>query len=399
MSKPTVSTEWASNSSALVVDPSSQRRQWGWSTSDNTSSGVPDRPTLNEQNGWQKNVHEWIQYAENITDQNQKAMADQALRTIRNDFVQTLTDHNYRRIRYVSGIGYVASSSNSANIALSDDGINWRYTTGAIAEMNDFVWAEDLGYFVGVCETGTGQTAQTSPDGITWTARTTPADYNWECIAYSPSLGIFVAGADNSNLANIMTSPDGITWTIRSRPAAAENVYWGSVAWSEELGMFVMASSGGASQTLITSTDGITWTIAYDDPDVNFDGDACIWAKHLGLFIVGGSNLTNIGQTIMTSPDGINWTVRNSVCDFIDMDYSEEWEKIIGVGYPLDPTQASIFVADKMGASDLNWQARYGDASTEGTNTFTYFGVTFAVDKNSAVGVSADTPHSFFVAG
>lgn len=62
MSKPINSTEWASDANALVVQPSSVQREFGWSTSDNTTSGQPVRPNLQQQNGWQKNVHEWLQY-------------------------------------------------------------------------------------------------------------------------------------------------------------------------------------------------------------------------------------------------------------------------------------------------------------------------------------------------
>lgn len=69
-SKPTVSTEWAIGASALKFNPTTQQRTWGWTTSNNLTTGVPEKPTLQHQNGWQNNVHQWITYLEQITDEN-----------------------------------------------------------------------------------------------------------------------------------------------------------------------------------------------------------------------------------------------------------------------------------------------------------------------------------------
>jgi len=66
--KPTKSTEWASDASALKIDPSADQQSYGWSTSDNTVSGVPVKPNLQNQNGWQNAVHRWKEYFEDVTD-------------------------------------------------------------------------------------------------------------------------------------------------------------------------------------------------------------------------------------------------------------------------------------------------------------------------------------------
>lgn len=66
--KPTKSTEWASDASALKIDPSADQQSYGWSTSDNTVSGVPVKPNLQNQNGWQNAVHQWKEYLEDLTD-------------------------------------------------------------------------------------------------------------------------------------------------------------------------------------------------------------------------------------------------------------------------------------------------------------------------------------------
>ena len=62
MPAPTVSTEWASDASALKTDPNAAKRDFGWSTTTNTIEGDPLIPDLQTQNGWQNAVHQWILY-------------------------------------------------------------------------------------------------------------------------------------------------------------------------------------------------------------------------------------------------------------------------------------------------------------------------------------------------
>jgi hypothetical protein len=147
--------------------------------------------------------------------------------------------------------------------------------------------------FVAVADTGTNR-VMTSPDGITWTARTAAAVNSWSSVTYGN--GQFVAVASSAGGTDrVMTSPDGITWTIQT--AAAANS-WKSVTYGN--GLFVAVGTGGGSTTAMTSPDGITWTLrtAYS---VN-------WASVTygnGLFVTVGS-----GGYVATSPDGITWTTR-----------------------------------------------------------------------------------------
>jgi hypothetical protein len=48
----------------------------------------------------------------------------------------------------------------------------------------------------------------------------------------------------------VMTSPDGITWTARS--SAADNG-WTSVTWSAEVGLFVAVAASGTGNRVMTS--------------------------------------------------------------------------------------------------------------------------------------------------
>jgi hypothetical protein len=87
----------------------------------------------------------------------------------------------------------------------------------------------------------------TSPDGITWTARTSsPTDNNWRSVTYGNGLFVAVAGSVTGN--GVMTSPDGITWTARTSPT--DNI-WLSVAY--ENGIFVAVSYTGTGNRVMTS--------------------------------------------------------------------------------------------------------------------------------------------------
>ena len=88
----------------------------------------------------------------------------------------------------------------------------------------------------------------TSPDGITWTLRTSAAE-NWNSVTYGNGLFVAVAsGLITSQL--VMTSPDGITWTSRNSAAAND---WYSVTYGN--GLFVAVSAGNTS-SMTSGTTG-----------------------------------------------------------------------------------------------------------------------------------------------
>jgi hypothetical protein len=60
------------------------------------------------------------------------------------------------------------------------------------------------GLFVAVAYSGTGNRVMTSPDGITWTIRTSAADNDWAGVTYGN--GLFVAVAHSGTGNRVMTS-------------------------------------------------------------------------------------------------------------------------------------------------------------------------------------------------
>lgn len=197
--------------------------------------------------------------------------------------------------RVAYGNGTFAAVS-SANIATSPDGITWTSRTSPSANLWLSV-AYGNGVFVAVGQTSSGNntsTAITSPDGITWTQRTLPASQIWRSIAFGN--GIFVAartasviGGSETTTAPCATSPDGTTWTTQTTPATN---YWRSIAFGN--GIFVAVGYQGR---MMTSPDGITWTQRTSSATGVLD--TVIFGN--GLF------LARDGNVLVYSADGITW--------------------------------------------------------------------------------------------
>ncbi|MCL2610797.1 MAG: hypothetical protein FWE02_03865, partial [Defluviitaleaceae bacterium] len=187
---------------------------------------------------------------------------------------------------YGNGL-FVAVGGGNNRIITSPDGITWTARTAAEANQWRSVCYGN-GLFVAVSGDGANQ-VMTSSDGITWTARTVPFD-SWSSVTYGN--GLFVA-VSSIGISVVMTSPDGITWTART---ALPNS-WRSVTYGN--GLFVVVSTS----MFMTSIDGIAWT-AHWAPLREF------WisiAYGNGLFVAVAQTGTH---RVVTSPDGITWTAR-----------------------------------------------------------------------------------------
>ena len=163
------------------------------------------------------------------------------------------------------------------------------------------------GQFVALNSAGAGGGALTSPDGITWTARTMPSlgGGGWTGITYGGGQyvavgGGFIAFAGGVATTTCATSPDGVTWTARTLPVSG---MWNAVGYGGGLFVAVGASSTGASwTTFATSPDGITWTAR----TASVSGLWSDVAYGSGRFVVTCSGGSSSAQT---STDGITWGV------------------------------------------------------------------------------------------
>jgi hypothetical protein len=147
----------------------------------------------------------------------------------------------------------------------------------------------------------------TSPDGITWTLRTSAADNSWLSVTYGN--GLFVAVASGGSTGDrVMTSPDGTTCT--SRTSAANNS-WNSVTYGN--GLFVAVAIGGNEFMVMTSG----FSLAANAPEftatpvsqtqalVNFTQSTSAFAPAVTNYRYstdGGSSWTNLSPAATTSP-------------------------------------------------------------------------------------------------
>ncbi len=200
----------------------------------------------------------------------------------------------------------VSQSGTGNRVMTSPDGITWTTRTSAADnQWLNIIWISELFLFVAISTNGTGNRVMTSPNGITWTTRTSAADNSWYGITWSPELKLIVVVGSSGSGNRIMTSPDGITWTTRTSPS---DIQWRAVAWSSELGLFAAVSASGINNRIMTSIDGINWTIRTSPADIAWR--SVVWSPQLRIFCACADEATT--NSIMTSPDGINWTLQTT---------------------------------------------------------------------------------------
>lgn len=245
---------------------------------------------------------------------------------------------------------------------------SWAVKTTPANSWNSVVYGNGL--FVAVAFDGTGNRVMTSPDGITWTSRTSAADNAWQNVTYAN--GLFVAvSADGAN--RVMTSPDGITWTSRS--AAAPN-QWNEVAYGN--GLFVAVAASGVGNRVMTSPDGITWTSRTSAADNGWQ--AVVFGN--GLFVTVAN--TGSGNRVMTSNDGITWTIRASASDKNWLDVAYGNGLFAAISYGGDQVMTSH---DGITWTSISVTARLWTSITYGNGLFVVlnFGDVFGLVSNDGI--------------
>jgi hypothetical protein len=238
-------------------------------------------------------------------------------------------DNSWRSVCWSSELGMfcaVASSGTGNRVMTSPDGITWTSRTSIDSQWEDVCWSPELGLFCAVSISGITSGVITSPDGITWTSRTTPTTNPWYSVCWSAELGLFCSVGWVGTGNRVMTSPDGITWTTRA--SAADN-NWREICWSPELSLFCAIAESGTGNRVMTSSDGLTWITRASAANNSWDG--ICWSAETGLFCAVAWSGT--GNRVMTSPDGITWTTRANTVDnnWNDVCWSPEFGLFIAV--------------------------------------------------------------------
>lgn len=199
------------------------------------------------------------------------------------------------------GAGLFVVVGDSGFIATSPDAITWTARTSAHGSnpIKQVIYAG--GRFVAVGGSATTNSIQTSPDGITWTARTGVQNISggYASVAYDSTNAQYVMTtgyAANGTAPNggIQTSPDGITWTARTGSHSA-TMYCAAAKPG-----FMLCADGSSSHTY--STDGgVTWTPLSQSLALN--------ASLNRLKVIGGTFYAFGNGILRTSTNGTQWTV------------------------------------------------------------------------------------------
>lgn len=226
---------------------------------------------------------------------------------------------------FVAGGGFISNQ-----VSTSPDGVTWTSRTSG-NNIFGLAWSPELSLMVGVAPNDTGVATDkiyTSPTGVTWTARTAPnSDIVLHDVAWSSSLGLFCAigssGVLPATTANTLTSPDGINWTMQANSVT----YGDGICWSPDLGLFVTVRN---SSTGSTSPDGVNWTTRTVGGG---GGRRVTWSPDLGLLCSVGPG----GADCRTSPDGVTWTGRSMPASgataWRDVEWSSEEGMFMAVGH------------------------------------------------------------------
>jgi hypothetical protein len=184
------------------------------------------------------------------------------------------------------GSGRWVIAGAAGQVATSTTGTSWAMATypGGIGNILGTTYAGGL--FMTTGNSG----AATSPDGVTWTATTSPGITNMRA---SWLLGGTWHVASGTSAATRQTTNNGVSWT----PGPAV----GPITKFAYDGMGTYVAVGGTSAW--TSPDMVTWTLV---PGTPFTG--ALYGVTYGdcLFVAAGYN-----GNIATSPDGLSWTLRS----------------------------------------------------------------------------------------
>lgn len=221
----------------------------------------------------------------------------------------------------------VSGSDTILSALVSSDGVTWTardiltIPTPASGTPAGWcvAWADDL-WVVGL-QTARDENSEailTSADGTTWTARSSPFDAGppvlpghpkrgGECNGVAYGAGLWVAVGRGTKA--IATSPDGTTWTGRTSPIPDDDALSaGAVAWNGSLFVVAASDGNGGDPIIVTSPDGTTWT-AHTTSVADFATAVdVVWDSIDGRWVVLTDDSSN---RVLSSADGASWSAHS----------------------------------------------------------------------------------------
>lgn len=209
---------------------------------------------------------------------------------------------------YYNGSSLYMAGGTNGKMATSPDGVTWTQRTSGWTSANTDIIS-------GFASNGSGQYVMTggqaiggglrylatsTDNGVTWTPRTSNYAQDGVIKSVTYGAGKYVAVGNNGGT---ISSSDGVTWTNITGSNGGSGGDWGQIVFAN--GLFVCVGSRPGADQIRTSADGVTWT-ARSGPFTNADGAADVTFGG-GLFVVVGA-----GGKIATSSNGTTWTTRTS---------------------------------------------------------------------------------------
>jgi len=197
------------------------------------------------------------------------------------------TSKNLYGVAY--GNGLFVAAGDEGTFLTSTDGITWApHSSTAISYVLGITYGNGL--FVAVGIKGSSGVILTSLDAVTWTTSYSSAKY---AISITYGNGLFVAVGSGGS---VLTSPDGATWTART--SATTNALYGVTYDNNQ---FVAV---GYTGTVVASTNGINWN-RYSSGTTS---------ENLESIAYGNGTFTVVGQNgiVLTSSNGTTWNRRPS---------------------------------------------------------------------------------------
>jgi hypothetical protein len=178
----------------------------------------------------------------------------------------------------------------AASLGDSLDWWNLRYDPPWQSSPDLFAVGYGAGLFVAVGENGA---VVTSPDGITWTRRTSPTTYYLRGVAFNDDTVVAVGG-----MGTILVAHDASSWSVVE--SGTERSLYGVTSGA---GIFVAVGEAGA---IVRSIDGDTWSAV-----------SPVTPRYLRGVVCGNDCFAAVGEagTILVSTDGATWEPRSSGTD------------------------------------------------------------------------------------
>ena len=203
-----------------------------------------------------------------------------------------------------------------------------------------------------------------SADGLTWTKVTMSTTAKWKSVAFNGTVFCAISAERNGTIA--ATSPDFITWTARTLPAAGAASAWYSIT---AMGNLFCAVSYNSTLS-ITSTNGSSWSSGTLPSTSNWQ---YVCNNGTNGFLVVSSYQT----AAAISSDGINWTAKTlpSASGWFSGVWSGNIWCVMGTGVSATSSNGTTWAQHTIGSSgqfmSVSWSGEIF-YSIDATNGYGY---------------------------